>query len=470
MKNKYINRMLSILKGFSVDFIFWIYILGSIYFLLNHWFQVSLPIIYILPAAVIIALVFFLVGDSIGSRVFLQSKNMTKKWQKQIWIWFVIIGLLLTFLVGWNIVGVKPVKFFSQFKNAKGIASGIFDPSIIGYQITETAIDKYESQQVPENIIKVCKRIKNKKFSTKTVFLKSLERMLGQSYLEKSETKLLERAESELGFTIDKDLLGQIQDFPPQIITATEAFLNKNYSNKYDLTSDFERKIGKLELAPYRSVILQFTKKNTDLLNHALGALAETIFLALLATIFAIPFAFIFSFFAARNLMPKNFLGNTVYIIIRTLATIFRSIEAIVWAIIFCVWVGIGPFAGMLALMIHSMAALTKLYSEQIENIDDGPIEAMQATGATTLQVWLYAVIPQIISPYLAFTIYRWDINVRMATIVGFVGGGGIGILLLQNQQLLRWHNVGLLIWLIAFVVWIMDMFSAKVREKLQNM
>ena len=208
---------------------------------------------------------------------------------------------------------------------------------------------------------------------------------------------------------------------------------------------------------------------NFDILTMCLTALAETIYLALLATIFAIPFAFILSFFAARNLMPKTFIGNTVYIIIRTIATLFRSIEAIVWAIIFSVWVGIGPFAGMLALMIHSIAALTKLYSEQIENIDPGPVEAIKATGANTLQIWIFGVVPQIISPYLAFTIYRWDINVRMATIVGFVGGGGIGLLLLQQQQLLRWHNVGVIIWLIAAVVWIMDMVSAKVREKLQG-
>lgn len=167
--------------------------------------------------------------------------------------------------------------------------------------------------------------------------------------------------------------------------------------------------------------------------------------------------------------MPHTLLGNTVYLIIRTIATIFRSIEAVVWAIIFSVWVGIGPYAGMLALMVHSIAALTKLYSEQIENIDHGTVEAIQATGATTLQTWVYAVVPQIVSPFLAFTIYRWDINVRMATIVGFVGGGGIGLLLLQQQQMLRWHNVGIIIWLIAAVVWTMDIISAKVREKLQN-
>jgi phosphonate transport system permease protein len=219
-----------------------------------------------------------------------------------------------------------------------------------------------------------------------------------------------------------------------------------------------------------RGILKGLFSPNLANLYPMLAALAETIYLALLATVLAIPFSFVLSFLAARNLMPNNFWGNSVYILIRTLATFFRSVEAVIWAIIFCVWVGIGPFAGMLALMIHSVAALTKLYSEQIENINPGPVEAIKSTGASTLQIWVYAVIPQILSPYLAFTIYRWDINVRMATIVGFVGGGGIGLALQQEQQLLRWHNVGLIIWLIAIVIWFMDMISGKIRAKLMEM
>ncbi|MBW6514764.1 MAG: phosphonate ABC transporter, permease protein PhnE [Candidatus Syntrophosphaera sp.] len=206
---------------------------------------------------------------------------------------------------------------------------------------------------------------------------------------------------------------------------------------------------------------------NLKQLTPMLAALMETIYLALLATVFAIPFAFLLSFFAAKNLMYSTLPGRIAYVAIRTISTLFRSIEAIVWAIIFCVWVGIGPFAGMLALWIHSIAALIKLYSEQIENVDPGPLEAIRATGASTLQVWRYAVTPQILAPYLAFTIYRWDINVRMATIVGFVGGGGIGLALNQQQQMLAWRNVGLIMWLIAIVVWVMDMFSGYIREKL---
>jgi phosphonate transport system permease protein len=210
-------------------------------------------------------------------------------------------------------------------------------------------------------------------------------------------------------------------------------------------------------------------RPNTEIFLPMLGKLVETIYLAFLATILAIPFAFVLSFVAARNLMPTTVLGTGVYLVVRTISTVFRSIEAIVWAIVFSVWVGIGPFAGMLALMIHSVASLVKLYSEQIESIDSGPVEAVRATGANPLQVWVYAVVPQVVSPFLAYTIYRWDINVRMATIVGFVGGGGIGLYLQQYQQLYSWRNVGMIMWLIAITVWVMDMVSAKVRETLQK-
>ena len=100
--------------------------------------------------------------------------------------------------------------------------------------------------------------------------------------------------------------------------------------------------------------------------------------------------------------------------------------------VVFAIWVGIGPFAGVLALMLHSIAALGKLYSEQVENIDPGPIEAVQATGATRLQTIAYGVVPQIVPPYIAFTMYRWDINVRMSTIIGSRAAGYR--LLLQQQ------------------------------------
>jgi phosphonate transport system permease protein len=136
-------------------------------------------------------------------------------------------------------------------------------------------------------------------------------------------------------------------------------------------------------------------------------------------------------------------------------------------AILFAVWVGIGPFAGVMALAIHSIAALGKLFSEQVESIDPGPVEAITATGATPVQVVLFAVIPQVFPQFLALTFYRWDINVRMSTIIGFVGGGGIGFLLQQWINLLQYNQAGTALLAIACVVIILDMISARVREKI---
>jgi phosphonate ABC transporter permease subunit PhnE len=158
--------------------------------------------------------------------------------------------------------------------------------------------------------------------------------------------------------------------------------------------------------------------------------------------------------------------GSYIYIIMRTILNAIRSIEPLIYVIVFVVWVGIGPFAGALALALHTIAALAKLYSEQVESILPGPLEAVTATGATRLQMIVYAVVPQIIPPYISFTMYRWDINVRMSTIIGFAGGGGIGFLLQQNIRLLDYRAASVQMLAIAIVVASMDYTSALIRER----
>ncbi|MCC6187867.1 MAG: ABC transporter permease subunit [Anaerolineales bacterium] len=159
-------------------------------------------------------------------------------------------------------------------------------------------------------------------------------------------------------------------------------------------------------------------------------------------------------------------IGLTIYYLTRTILNALRSIEALIVALVMVVWVGLGPFAGALALALHSIAAGSKLYSEQVESIMPGPLEAIKATGATRLQTIIYAVIPQIIPPYISFTMYRWDINVRMSTIIGFVGGGGIGFLLQQNMNLLDYRGASAQILAIAIVVATMDYISSRLRER----
>ncbi len=206
---------------------------------------------------------------------------------------------------------------------------------------------------------------------------------------------------------------------------------------------------------------------NLAILPRAILRMVETIFMAFLATAFALPFAFVLSFLAAKNIM-KGPLAFGIYLLLRTILNGVRSVEAFMWAIIFSVWVGIGPAAGLLALMLHSVASLAKQYSEIVESVSEGPIEGIQACGANRFQTVWFGIVPQVILPFISFTIYRWDINLRMATIVGFVGGGGIGKLLIAYQGQAQWQEVGCIFLVIAIVVWMLDQASAYLREALK--
>ncbi len=169
------------------------------------------------------------------------------------------------------------------------------------------------------------------------------------------------------------------------------------------------------------------------------------------------------TFTRAKDTLPN---GLVIYSITRTFLNALRSVEALVMAIVFVIAVGIGPFAGVMALGLHTIVSLGKLYSEQVESILPGPMEAVEATGANRLQTIVYAVVPQIIPPYISYTMYRWDINVRMSTIIGFVGGGGIGFLLQQNINLLNYRAAAAQMLAIAVVVAAMDYVSSYLRQK----
>jgi len=159
--------------------------------------------------------------------------------------------------------------------------------------------------------------------------------------------------------------------------------------------------------------------------------------------------------------------GLVVYNITRTIFNAVRSIEPLMMGFVFVVWVGLGPFAGIMALTLHSLADLGKLFSEEVENIDEGPVEAITATGANQIQRIVYAVVPQVTPHYIAYIFYRWDINVRMSTIIGFVGGGGIGFVLQRNINQLLYTRASVMVIAIAIVVIVLDNISARVRSRI---
>jgi phosphonate transport system permease protein len=203
-------------------------------------------------------------------------------------------------------------------------------------------------------------------------------------------------------------------------------------------------------------------------LQDVMDAMMVTIFMALIATTIGTIVAVPLSFLGASNITRKGFVGSAVYYVVRAFLNIIRSYEPLVLATIFAMIVGYGsPFAGVIALSITTAASLGKMFSESVESIDPGPIEAVTATGATRLQVVMYAVVPQIIPDFLSFTIYHWDINVRRSTIIGFVGGGGIGYFLSQRINTLQYSQAGTALLAIILVVWALDFFSSEIRKQL---
>ena len=146
---------------------------------------------------------------------------------------------------------------------------------------------------------------------------------------------------------------------------------------------------------------------------------------------------------------------------------LLRSVEPLILALVASAWVGPGPFAGVIALSVNNIPNLGKLFSETIEEIDTGPVEAVTATGANRLQTLVYAVIPQLVPKFLAFILYTWDINIRMSTVIGFVGGGGIGQQFRLWVGLNQYAAAGMATWAIVAMVWGMDYFCARTREAL---
>jgi phosphonate transport system permease protein len=201
--------------------------------------------------------------------------------------------------------------------------------------------------------------------------------------------------------------------------------------------------------------------------HSVLEAMAVTIFMALLSTTIATIIAAPLSFLAARNITKKGCIGSGIYYISRSFFNLLRSYDPLVMATIFGFWLSFGSFPGFLALTVVTIASLGKLFSEAVEGIDNGPIEALQATGANRLQVVIYGIVPQIVPDFISFIIYHWDINIRISTIIGFVGGGGIGYFLSQQINLLNYHQAGTAIWAIVAVVWAMDFLSSEIRKKL---
>jgi phosphonate ABC transporter permease subunit PhnE len=221
--------------------------------------------------------------------------------------------------------------------------------------------------------------------------------------------------------------------------------------------------------APKWEVSLGLAAPGSKVNTFVSGTILVTIAMGLMATIFSTILAVPVSFLAAHNIMSRVPGGTVIYYVMRTILNVVRAVDTIVWGLIVVVWVGLGSFAGMVALTIHSVAALGKLFSEEIEHIDPGPVEAVTATGANLIQTIRYAVLPQITSPFLAYSLLRWDINMRSATVIGFVAGGGIGFFVIENVRMGGYQQYATALWAVVIVIVLVDFISGKWRERLLN-
>jgi phosphonate transport system permease protein len=235
------------------------------------------------------------------------------------------------------------------------------------------------------------------------------------------------------------------------------------------LSENFQDIIGRVQPGPAPAwlVGLGIVPKTATLPSFVAGTLVQTIALGLLATLFSTVLALPLSFLAAHNIMSRVPGGTAIYYVMRTFLNIVRAVDPVIWGLIVLVWVGLGTFAGTIALTIHSVAALAKLYSEEIEHIDTGPVEAVTSTGANLLQVLRFAVVPQIVPPFLAYTLLRWDINMRAATIVGFTAGGGIGYFVVETIRLHAVPQYAAALWPVAIVIILVDYISATWRARI---
>lgn len=192
------------------------------------------------------------------------------------------------------------------------------------------------------------------------------------------------------------------------------------------------------------------------------SAMLETVHIATLSTMLTIFIALPVSYIAAQNTTPNKI---TLWVG-RFILVSSRSVNTIIWALLFVAIFGPGVLAGILAVMFRSVGFIGKLMGEAIEEIDRRPVEAMEATGASKFKVVLYAIVPQVMPAFFAIIILRWDINIRESTVLGLVGAGGIGVLLQGSIDLFAWQTVATILLAIVVLVILGEALTSVLRKK----
>lgn len=203
-----------------------------------------------------------------------------------------------------------------------------------------------------------------------------------------------------------------------------------------------------------------FSHPNFGQWRYYVEEMVVTLQIALWGTFLAVLLAVPLGILSARNMAPWYILQP-----VRRLMDLFRAIHEMVFAVLFVVAVGLGPFAGVMALFIHTTGILAKLFSEAVEAIDPRPVEAVRATGASKVQEVLYGVIPQVLPLWMSFTLYRFESNVRAATVLGLIGAGGIGQVLFESIRGFYYPQASAMLIVVIVTVSLMDLLSQYLRK-----
>ena len=210
------------------------------------------------------------------------------------------------------------------------------------------------------------------------------------------------------------------------------------------------------------NVILQkMARPDWDYAPVIVEPILQTIQMAIIGTTFGAIVALPFSLLAARNIMTNTFISG----IFRFILNIIRTIPDLMMAALFVAIVGIGPVAGVISISVFSFGMITKLFYESIETIDEGPIEAITASGGSKFDIIRYAVMPQVMSHFLSYLLY--EINIRASTILGYIGAGGIGVFLQRSLSQFRYDQTSIIVIVIFAVVLVIDTISNRLRERL---
>jgi phosphonate transport system permease protein len=244
--------------------------------------------------------------------------------------------------------------------------------------------------------------------------------------------------------------------FPPDFSKITES---KNYFLPDTLS--WRDLLVPLPLADEQARTRQRWWDNT-FPQTVIGATLETVQMALAGTFLALLVAFPVGFLAARNTTPHRF----VYYGVRTFLNLVRTIPDLALGLLFVAAVGLGAFAGTLALAVHTATVLGKLLSESVENIDEGVVEAIRATGAGYTQILSFAVLPQILPDLISFTLYRLETNIRAASVLGLIGAGGIGYLMNTSFRTFQYQEAAAIVLVLIGLVMLVDYLSSRLRAR----